>query len=298
MTDANVVLGRIGLGSPLGGSLTLDREAAERALASIGSKTAMDASAAAAGVVTIVESHMERAIRRVSVEEGADPRPAILVAFGGAGGLHATALARRLDMAGAIVPAHAGVFSALGMLLAPPRADAARSVLLEPGADLVAPVRAIEDEARRQLGADGSIRIVLDVRYRGQSHETSVPYQPGDDWSVVGARFHDEHRLRNGFSRPGDPIELVTVRAEAVGSAVLTWADVPFTPGGGDPRRAARSVLHDGRPVQADVWWRPDLAPGSEVVGPAVVEEPEATTWLGPGERLVVHESGALEMSW
>jgi N-methylhydantoinase A len=298
VTDADLVLGRIGTEARLGGSLALDRSAAEAALERIGALVGLDGSATASGVVTVVESHMERAIRRVSVEEGSDPRRAVLVAFGGAGGLHATALARRLDMAAVVVPAHAGVFSALGMLLAPPRADTARSVFLEPGADLDAPVREIEEEARRLLPEARSIQVVMDVRYRGQSHETSVSYRPGEGWSELAARFHEAHLRRNGFARPGDPIELVTVRAEAVGAPALTWEEVPFASEEGVARRVSRPVLAEGGEVEATVWWRPCLAPGAEIVGPAVVEEPEATTWIGPGERLVVHDSGALEVSW
>lgn len=298
VTDADLILGRIGTEARLGGTLRLDRAAGETALERTGALVGLDAPATASGVVTVVESHMERAIRRVSVEEGADPRQAALVAFGGAGGLHATALARALDMAGVVIPAHAGVFSAFGMLLAPPRADAARSVILEPGADLAAPIGEIEQEVRRLLPQARSVQVILDVRYRGQSHETAVPYQPGEGWREVATRFHDAHRRRNGFARPDDPIELVTVRAEAVGDPALNWDQVPFAPEPGDAGHGSRAVLTAEGEVEATVWWRPRLPPGAEVQGPAVVEEPEATMWLGDGERLTVHESGALEVSW
>jgi N-methylhydantoinase A len=184
------------------------------------------------------------------------------------------------------------------MLLAPPRADTARSVLLEPGADLDAPAREIEEEARRLLPEARSIQVVMDVRYRGQSHETSVPYRPGEGWSQLAGRFHEAHRRRNGFDRPGDPIELVTVRAEAVGAPALTWEEVPFASEQGEARRGSRPVLTAAGAADAAVWWRPCLTPGAEVIGPAVVEEPEATTWLDVGERLMVHDSGALEVSW
>ncbi|HSM00857.1 MAG TPA: hydantoinase/oxoprolinase family protein [Acidimicrobiia bacterium] len=298
VTDADLILGRIGSEALLAGTLALDRSAAAAALERIGGSVGMDARAVANGIVTVVESHMERAIRRVSVEEGADPRRSVLVAFGGAGGLHATALARRLDMAGVLIPAHAGVFSAFGMLLAPPRADVARSVLLEPGADLSTPLGDIQQEARRRFPDAGSIQVVLDVRYRGQSHETSIPYETGEGWSEVATGFHEAHRRRNGFARPDDPIELVTVRAEAVGVPALAWDQVSFAPDGGDADRGSRAVSTGDGDVEATVWWRPSLEPGAEVRGPAVIEEREATTWLGVGERLVVHESGALELSW
>jgi len=297
VTDANLALGRIPAGAELGGSVRLDAIAAGISLAGLGQQLGMPPDRVALGVIEVVEAHMHRAIRRVSVEEGADPRRAALVAFGGAGGLHATALARRLDMAGVIVPPHAGVFSAVGLLLAPPRADAARTVMLTDENGLPEAAAAVEQEALAALGGSGTLTVVADVRYRGQSHETSVPYR-GDRWEVLAERFHDAHRQRNGFDRPGDPIEVVTMRAEAVGVAALKWDDLPGPTPIGEARRGDRLVLTDESQMTAAVWWRPGLSPGDEVVGPAVIEEPEATTYLGAGERATVHESGALEVIW
>ncbi|MDP2624160.1 MAG: hydantoinase/oxoprolinase family protein [Actinomycetota bacterium] len=298
VTDADLLLGLIGAGTRFGGSLDLHVRAAEVALARLGDGVGLDALACARGIVTVVESHMERAIRRVSVEEGADPRDAVLVAFGGAGGLHASAMARRLGMAGVVIPAHAGVFSAFGMLLAPPRADAARSVLLSPGEELDGPSRAVATAARRAMPSATEVDLVMDVRYRGQSHETSVPYRLGEGWDDLAERFHDAHRRRNGFDRPGDAIELVTIRAEATGPPAVTWGEVPHAVEPGDPGRGSRQIMTDGGEESASVWWRPSLPAGSEILGPAVVEEPEATTFIGAGERVIVHESGALEVTW
>lgn len=298
VTDADLVLGMIGADVQLGGSLRLDSRAAEAALRRLGASVGLGVADTALGVVAVVESHMERAIRSVSVEQGVDPRGSVLVAFGGAGGLHASALARRLGMASVIIPAHAGVFSAFGMLLAPPRADAARSVLLQGGADLEGPTRAVTSEAVRSMPDATTVDLVMDVRYQGQSHETSVPYRPGEGWDVLSQRFHDAHLQRNGFARPADPLELVTIRAEAIGNPALTWAEVPHRVEPGDPSRGTRQVLTDGGEVFASVWWRPSLAPGSEIIGPAVIEESEATIFVGVGERVIVHESGALEVSW
>ncbi|MDX1689847.1 MAG: hydantoinase/oxoprolinase family protein [Acidimicrobiia bacterium] len=303
VTDANVVLGRLAAGASLGGDLRLDEEAARSATARIGEQVDLDTDDAALGIVEIVEAHMHRAIRAVSIEEGADPRRAVLVAFGGAGGLHATALARRLEMEGVVVPPHAGVFSALGLLLAPPRSDAARSVLLRTGdARLDDAVGDIAAEARRAIEAAGgsaaSVRTIVDARYLGQSHETAVLYEAGEGWEALEARFHDAHRTRNGFAREEDPVEVVTVRAEAVGPPALTWSSLPAVRPDGEPRRGTRPVRTASGTVEATVWWRPGLAPGSGIDGPAVIEEPEATTWLDAGERATVHESGALEVAW
>ncbi len=288
VTDANVALGR--MAGVLADSLVLDRGAAVAAVESLG--MSMDTAGVAMGILEVVESTMERAVRAVSVEQGADPRQAALVAFGGAGGLHATALARRLEMAGVVVPPFAGVFSALGLLLAPPRTDLARSVLLtsEDGLD-----SAIAELSTR---AEGTIETSVDVRYVGQAHETSVPYRPGEGWQALSTRFHDAHEQQNGFSRRADPIEAVTVRVTATGSPALTWDQLPGHNPSGSPSRGSRSVMTAAGEVDASVWWRPGLEPGSEVIGPAVIEEGESTTWIGPGERAVLHPSGALVVDW
>jgi N-methylhydantoinase A len=304
VTDANLVLGRLDPHGTLGDAITLDRSAAASALGSIGLRLGMAPEAVAAGVVEVVEAHMVRALRRVSVEEGADPRGSWLVAFGGAGGLHATALARSLAMAGVVVPPHAGVFSALGLLLAPPRVDEARSVMLrDPDADsLDVAVGEVAARAIARLEASGSaldsVETMVDMRYLGQSHETAVPYRPGEGINALIERFHAAHRALNGFALEGRPVEAVTVRAEAVGAPAMSWADLPSPQPEGEARRGDRPVLSPDGVDRASVWWRPGLAPGDEVTGPAVIEEPEATTFLADGERAVVHSSGALEVEW
>jgi N-methylhydantoinase A len=305
VTDAHVVLGRIDPDGRLAGSVGLDAGAATAVLAALGGAAGLEAVEAALGMVEVVEARMERAIRAVSVEEGADPRSAALVAFGGAGGLHATALARRLEMAGVVVPPWAGVFSAIGLLLAPPRQDRARSVLVgEGGAERLDHVlAAVAEEAEAALRTDtGSaperVETTVDVRYRGQSHETAVAYRPGDGWRRLAEGFHRAHAERNGFARPDDPIEAVTVRAAAVGRAALGWRDLPEHRPHGDKRRGLRMVRTPGGPVEAAVWRRAGMTAGDEVTGPAVVEETESTIWLAPGERAVLHPSGALEVEW
>ena len=240
------------------------------------------------------------------MEQGTDPRGAALMAFGGAGGLHAGALARSLEMAGVIVPPYAGVFSAFGLLLSPPRADAAQTInAVEATSGLLpAAARSLLAAARQQIEADSgqaaqTEALIVDMRYAGQAHETSVPYSEGEPWDPLCERFHRLHAERNGFSRPGDPVEAVTVRAEAVGSAALSWADLPeFEPGSGDPRRGSRPVIGPSGTSEAQVWWRPALPVGSEVVGPAIIAEGESTTYLAVGDRATVHETGALRIEW
>jgi N-methylhydantoinase A len=200
-------------------------------------------------------------------------------------------------MAGVVVPAHAGVFSALGLLLAPPRIDLARSVLLDGLHGLGAAVATTMAEAGAAIGG-GEVAAYVDLRYRGQSHETTVAYHPGEDEPSLIERFHEAHRRRNGFDRPGDPVEAVTVRAEATLPAALRWEDLPPLASADEARRGNRPVATRSGVVDAAVWRRSGLRPGDEVAGPAVIEEAEATSFIGAGERATIHESGALEVTW
>ena len=302
VTDADLIVGRVTAGTRLAGTMALDVSAARQAIGHLESATGLDVKSLALGVIEVVEAHMERAVRRVSVSQGVDPHGSVLVAFGGAGGLHATALARRLDMAGVVVPAHAGVFSALGLLLAPPRADAARSVLLRDGSSLDVHAKRVSAEAAAALEDAGAkatdLAVLVDVRYLGQSHETSVPYRIGAGWDALASAFHEAHLRSSGFARRDDPIEVVTIRAEAIAQPAMQWSELPAHGPAGEAERGTCSILTADGPAEARVMWRPGLAPGDQVVGPAVIEEPEATTFLGVGERARVHETGALEVSW
>jgi N-methylhydantoinase A len=298
VTDANVFLGRIGA---LGKSLALDIAAGRHAIAALAADLGMEAAEAARGVVTVVEETMAGAIRRVSVEEGVDPRGAVLVAFGGAGGLHAAALAKRLDMAAAVVPRHAGVFSALGLLLSPPRVDVALSIsgVDELAGALESVIDAAGDNLEAAAGTRGSIATQVDVRYVGQSHELSIPHDVAAPVEAIAAGFHRLHRARNGFARPSDPVEIVTVRAVAQGRPVLTWEDLPplETSSGTEP--VTREILTaDGTTRAAFVYQRDVLGPGALIDGPAVIEDAEATAYLAPEDRATVAVNGALVIEW
>jgi N-methylhydantoinase A len=205
-------------------------------------------------------------------------------------------------MAGVLIPPHAGVFSALGLLLAPPRSDVVRGQLLEFGdAGLDGALSEVVDSASHRLRVTTpvvGVESFADVRYRGQSHELSIPLRPTEGWDVLAQRFHAEHRRRNGFSRPEDAIEVVAVRAAAVGSPALVFSDLPEHEPSDGASRGTRPLLDGTTPVDAAVYWRPGLASGAEVVGPAIIEEAEATTFVGPGERVVVHPTGTLELEW
>jgi N-methylhydantoinase A len=259
---------------------------------------------AALGVVAIAEAVMAQAVRKVSIEQGSDPRGAFLYAFGGAGGLHASALARSLGMAGVVIPPHGGVFSALGLLLAPPRSDAAVNVLgRATGHEVVA-------DAAEEAGKQATARLVhaghtvvimayvIDVRYLGQSHEIGIPFTPSESIDAVTRRFHDAHSRRNGFTRPDDPIEVVTVRAAAFGTPAVTIAMIePKEPQSATPSQS-REVTFDSGPVDTAVVRRDELSVGDIVTGPAICEESEATTVIGPSETATVLATGAIEVSW
>ncbi len=307
VTDANIWLGRIGPDARLAGDLDLDLAAAGEALAELGRPIGLDATQTALGMLEIVEAHMERAVRKVSVEEGSDPRTSSLIAFGGAGALHATALAARLHMSGVIIPPLAGVFSAFGLLLSPPRVDRAMSGVINKTSEaslLKAQLGGIDrravDDFTADVGHDPSeVVLTVDVRYIGQAHETSVLVSADISWDEIGRRFHIAHKHRNGFWRPDDPIEIVTVRAAALGDPVVTLGELPEFRPVGEPKRMVRDVVdRDGISKPTDVWWRPSLPVSFEIAGPAVIEETEATSFLAAGETLTVHESGALQVAW
>ena len=255
VTDANLAAGRIPAEAAFGG-LALDRSAAEAALARAG--------VTAAGVLAVVDANMERALRAVSVERGVDPRGLALVAFGGAGPLHACALADALGMPAVVVPARAGVLSAVGLLTAPPRRDLVRSwPTPHDHDDLPAALATLADEARALVGGAGdevAVATAVDCRYRGQSHELTVPGVED---------FDDEHRRRNGYARPGDPVEVVALRAVASRPPAVVADALP------SPHRR--------------------LA-GGAVTGPAVVAEPDCTIWVADGWVARPGAAGALVM--
>jgi N-methylhydantoinase A len=294
VTDANVVLGRIPADLSLGGSVPLDIEAARRALGLLGADLGLEIDEVAAGIIEVVDTHMERALRAVSVEEGVDPRNSVLVAFGGAGGLHATRLARRLGMTRTLIPPLSGVFSALGLLLASPSSDASRTVMLVEGSTRLASVtEEILDEAVRTYRSDhgsdpSSRRAWAEVRYAGQSHE--LPVRLVSDWARLRQEFEDVHQARFGFARAGEAIELVDVRAEVIGRSPITWADLP-------PIRASAAPMAPKRGQQVPVYSRVALAPGNEIEGPAVVIERDSAVWLELGDRMSVHVDGTLDVA-
>lgn len=301
VTDANLMVGRLGSDSELAAGTTLNSQLAQQAMAGLGAKLGLDPLAAAAGMLEIVNTHMEGAVRRVTIEEGADPRSAALMAFGGAGGLHATSVARALGMSAVLIPPHAGVFSALGLLLSPQRQDVVQTVRLRADlSDLDHALAQLEERATREMEVSlgispSSLISSIDARYRGQSHETNVAYQKGAGAERLRADFTAAHRLRNGFSLADHEVEVVTLRVAATAPASLTWNDLAFRPEAGEPRRGVR-ISSDGSEMTR--WWRPALREGSTIEGPGLIEEAEATTFLDRSETARVLGDGTLAITW
>ncbi len=310
VTDANVVLGRVDPGYFAGGQMTLDPGAAEAALARLGDELGVSTNDLAAGVCDVINAKMAQAIRTLTVEKGIEPRDFALVAFGGAGPMHAVFLAQELEIGDVIVPRFPGAFSAWGMLETEIRKDSGRAyfTLLAnlDHADLAATLQALEDEAFESLteegiGRDtGRVEHALDLRYVGQEYTLTIPLtgagEPleGDFDGNLGNRFHAAHEQRFGHSNPGAPIELVVVRTTALGD--LGRID-PVRENGADSRpfpHERRSVIFGREAMETTIVRRDDLAPGAVLSGPAIVEEATATTVVPPETTLRVDAFGSL----
>jgi len=289
VTDANVLAGHIPPDLALGGSVQLDVAAGGAAAERLAAEAGLDVARVVEGVLEVVDAHMERALRAVSVEEGTDPRGSALVAFGGAGGLHAGRLAKQLGIGTVLIPPHSGVFSALGLLLATPRADASRTVMLADGDDRLVPyMAAVEAEAEGRFAtmfarAPTSVTNSADMRYVGQSHELEIPVE--GDWATISGRFHRHHEERFGFQRAGEEVEVVNLRTVTEGVPPIVWDDLP-------------PITVTAEPAgESGVWNRGSLIAGFEIEGPGIVVEENSATLLEDGDRLIVLGDGTLQIT-
>ena len=300
VTDANLVLGRLLPDAFLGGALTLDRAAAERAVDDLAEAMGCSRLEAAQGIVAIADEHMARALRTISVQRGVDPSRFTLVSFGGAGGLHVCSLAEKLGMTRALVPVQGGVLSALGMLAARPGRQLTRTHLALMSALTAAEVaQALEElaqQGRRALAEEGvedaqcQIEPLLDLRYRGQSETLEVPWR--GDLQQAEAAFHLAHERRHGH-RLELPVELVNLRVAVRGPAL----PVTLAPGpSGTPKGPRARVTVPGLAAPVAHWERHALVVDQVIEGPAIISETVATTWLAPGWRLRVDHLGNLHL--
>ncbi len=306
VTDANVVLGRLIPEVFLGGGMVLDRDAALTAVAEIAERLGSTVEEAALGIVRVANANMEAAIRVISVERGHDPRLFTLVAFGGAGPLHACELAGALRIPRVLVPSTPGVLSALGMLTADVLKDYVQTVMVSSGeaSGKVEPVFAeLEQRGRDDLRREGIepervvIERYLDLRYVGQSYELLVPYD--GDLDEVITRFHEAHDRRFGYSDPGERVQVVNVRLKARGLAdrpeIERFAlDQTATAEPVERRPVVFSGAAGATEYDTPIYDRVKLSPGSSFSGPAIITQYDTTTVLPPGWRLTVDATRSL----
>jgi N-methylhydantoinase A len=303
VTDANLILGRLQAHRFLGGDFTLDLERTRRIVSAWLKKQRCKLSLEqfAAGVIRVVNATMEKAIRVVSIERGYDPREFVLVAFGGAGGLHACELAAALSIPRVLVPARPGALSAFGILVSDVVKDYSRTVLWRTQNELpLTRLNAEFNKLRRKAGQDfltedwkGAIqyRLGVDVRYRGQGYEHNIPYTD----RLITA-FRREHDRRYGYSYPAREIELVTLRLRAIMKSPqsnLGRADPALGDRGNlDPVRT--SVFFENKKFASAIYDRESLLPGKKYSGAAVVTEYSATTIVPPRAKFWLDRNGNL----
>ena len=294
VTDANLMLGYLGVDAPLAGGVRLDRDAAERAVGRLADRLGIDAEEAARGIVRVADAEMLRALRVATVERGVDPRRYALVAFGGAGPMHAARLAQELGIRRVVCPRAAGVLSALGLATASRRRDAARTVLMSE-ADVDAGRAAAVAEA---LAADASgglagarLEVTWDVRYAGQAFELPVAAPADAGVGELRDRFEQAHSDRYGYADPEGVLEIVNLRVTA--TAPRGGSAGPPAGGSAPPHRGSRVADFGGRGIETQVLAGAPGA-GERVPGPAVLELEEATVVVPPEWLATSDEHGAV----
>ncbi len=299
VTDANLLLGYLAADAPLAGGVELDRDAAERAVRRLAAELGLEPLQCAEGIVRVANAEMVRALRVVTVERGIDPRRYALLAFGGAGGLHAVGIADELGIDEILVPRASGVLAALGLVVSPPRRDVQRSVFMsgeELSADAIAAQTAqLGEQAREALGDHGAaLRAVYELRYRGQAFELPIAEQLAPQPGTLRERFEAEHEERYGYSDAEQTLELVTIRVTATGSAA-TVALGDRAGGGSPPTTTRRAVLHSA--VTEIEVLRGAPPPGSRISGPSIVELAESTLLVEPGWAGEVDDTGTIHLT-
>jgi N-methylhydantoinase A len=313
VTDANLVLGRIAADRFLGGEMPLDTAAAKAALqARIATPLGMSVTDAADGILRIAVTAMSYAVKAVTTERGFDAGDFALIAYGGAGPLHAVEVAREIGIAKVVIPGAPGVFSAFGMLFSDLRYDYVRTWpmrLEEAGFDVIERIHGeLEGEGRRAIAATSvvprkvTVKRAADMRYVGQEHAVTVELPMAvysrRNRADIKRHFDDMHALRYGTSAPGEPAEIVSLRSTVAG-VVRKPMEAKIARGGPAPPRAAftgrRAVYFRGRGfVPTRTFARVALTAGNRIKGPALIEEHASTTVLMPGDALLVDAWGNL----
>ncbi len=294
VTDANLLLGRLPTSAPLAGEIELDLDAASAAIGSLAEEMGADPLEAAEGIIRVANQEMLRALRVVTIERGVDPREYDLIAFGGAGGLHAAELARELGAPRFIVPRAAGVLSALGLALSERRRDLARTVLIS-GSELTDErlgeiIGEMAERSRDSLEQVERVEVVCELRYRGQAFELDIEAEVEESADQLRRDFAEAHRERYGYSDPEGEIELVAVRLAAVGPAT----EVELEPPRGSTAEGERKVqMPEGERTARVVEGQPGADAGA-LDGPCVIELAETAILIPEGCQGTVAAGGSI----
>jgi N-methylhydantoinase A len=294
VTDANCVLGRLVPEHFLGGAMSLELGPARKALGELAGRMGLGIEAAALGVLDVAHANIDRALRRVSVSRGYDPRAFTLFPFGGAGPLQACQVADRLEIRRLLIPRYPGVLCALGLLMADVVLDASRSVLhvvsASSGAYLYAELEAMIERARDALVAEGidegemTFQGFVDIRYRGQSYELTVPFS-GASTERLLASFHSAYAGQYGHAMPEREVEVVNLRLQATGVVAkpVLRAEACADGDGREARLGERRVICDEGVREVALYQRSLLCPGARFSGPALVVQMDSTVYVAPG---------------
>ncbi|MBV9454138.1 MAG: hydantoinase/oxoprolinase family protein, partial [Rubrobacter sp.] len=293
VTDANLFLGYLADRAELGGEVVLKRELSKKALKALGEELDLDAEEGALGVVRVANAEMLRALRVISVERGLDPREFALLAFGGAGGMHACSLAEELGIETVLIPRAGGVLSALGLAISDLRRDYVRPYLtnledVDEG-EFEGKFKDMESSASEDL-EDPEYTRQADLRYRGQSFELMV--DADGSFEKLEERFHATHEQRYGYRMDNELVEMVNLRLIATVAVEKPQPEEPPAEGKAESER--REVNFDGEWQEVLVLDRDRMGKGSEVVGPAIVEFRESTCVVRPGWQGAVDGVGTL----
>ena len=302
ITDANVVLGRLGPAQELGRSLRIDTAAARASMNALSASLGQDVQAVAEAILRLGVAKMAAAVHEISVARGFDPRDFTLLCYGGAGPLHAALVADEVGIPRVIVPPSPGAFSAFGALCSALSKDRSRTVLAPLDTESLASAEhdfaAMLDDIRTEFGAEATDVAALveerqfDLHYRGQAHELTITAPAAAPLLDVLERFEAAFERQFGRRDTGRGVELVNLRV--IGRIPIeppAWT----APGGGTGRPSSTRTL-PGLAAPCDIWSRTDILPDTRITGPAVIEEMSATTWLPPGWALSVGTIGQLEL--
>jgi N-methylhydantoinase A len=310
VTDANLVLGRLNADYFLGGEMKLDLGLARAAVRRIADRIGSDLEAAAAAILDIADENMTNAIRLATIDRGIDPRNFTLVAFGGAGPLHAAAIAQKLGVMRVLVPPHPGLVSALGAAISELRVEKVRTLAAlstqVSDADLMRHFAEMDEEARGELVAEGlrgeaAATWKISMRYFQQNYEQDVEFAAAEGLNACVARFHRLHHEFYGYSFPEQAVELVHLRLSVYEldhrglASGLRLGDAPVGRGGPTPEH--RAGWEVGSKLQFSVYRRDKFARETVLNGPAIIEEVDSTTFVPSNATLKVDGSGGLIIS-